>query len=206
MKSNPVVYILVAITLTSGSLVLLGYFIPPLAGPKNILLEWAVIFSAVLLMVGVVSLIQTHWQRLVDNPGQGTHSLVLLISFFLTLLVAALSGPLSDWSMWLYNNLMVPIESSLLGILAVFLVYACARMFNQRMNFYTLLFIGTILVALAGSLSIPGVDLALVKDVHDWISGAWAVAGARGILLGVALGTVATGLRVLLGADRPYGG
>jgi hypothetical protein len=30
------------------------------------------------------------------------------------------------------------------------------------------------------------------------------MAGARGILLGVALGTVATGLRVLLGIDRPY--
>jgi hypothetical protein len=32
------------------------------------------------------------------------------------------------------------------------------------------------------------------------------MAGARGILLGVALGTVATGLRILIGADRPYGG
>jgi hypothetical protein len=25
-------------------------------------------------------------------------------------------------------------------------------------------------------------------------------------LLGVALGTIATGLRILMGADRPYGG
>jgi hypothetical protein len=33
-----------------------------------------------------------------------------------------------------------------------------------------------------------------------------AVAGARGILLGVALGTIATGMRVLIGADKPYGG
>ena len=30
------------------------------------------------------------------------------------------------------------------------------------------------------------------------------LAGARGIMLGVALGTIAVGLRVLLGADRPY--
>jgi hypothetical protein len=33
-----------------------------------------------------------------------------------------------------------------------------------------------------------------------------AVAGARGVLLGVALGAIATGLRILMGVDRPYGG
>jgi prolyl-tRNA editing enzyme YbaK/EbsC (Cys-tRNA(Pro) deacylase) len=33
-----------------------------------------------------------------------------------------------------------------------------------------------------------------------------AAAGARGILLGVALGTLTTGIRILFGADRPYGG
>jgi hypothetical protein len=30
--------------------------------------------------------------------------------------------------------------------------------------------------------------------------------GARGLLIGIALGTLLTGLRVLFGADRPYGG
>jgi len=32
------------------------------------------------------------------------------------------------------------------------------------------------------------------------------VAGARGILLGVSLGVIATGVRILIGSDRPYGG
>jgi hypothetical protein len=32
-----------------------------------------------------------------------------------------------------------------------------------------------------------------------------AVGGARGILIGVALGAIVTGLRVLLAAERPYG-
>jgi hypothetical protein len=30
--------------------------------------------------------------------------------------------------------------------------------------------------------------------------------GARGILIGVSLGILTTGLRVLFGTDRPYGG
>jgi hypothetical protein len=31
-----------------------------------------------------------------------------------------------------------------------------------------------------------------------------ASGGGRGILLGMALGAAATGLRILMGADRPY--
>jgi hypothetical protein len=40
--------------------------------------------------------------------------------------------------------------------------------------------------------------------IKDWVLEVPALAGARGILLGAALGTAATGLRVLLGIDRPY--
>ncbi len=32
------------------------------------------------------------------------------------------------------------------------------------------------------------------------------VAGARGILLGVSIGAIVTGIRVLIGLDRPYNG
>jgi hypothetical protein len=32
------------------------------------------------------------------------------------------------------------------------------------------------------------------------------VAGGRGILLGIALGSLMAGLRILFGADRPYSG
>jgi hypothetical protein len=206
MKSRPFGYILVAIAIVSGAAVLVGYFFPSLAGLKGEMLDWAVIFTAVLLIVGVTSLIRSHWRKIVQNHKDRTYSLVLIFSFTLTLLVAGASGPTSTWSMWLYNNLLIPIESSLLGILAIFLLYACARLFNQRMNIYTLVFIGTVLLALLGWLVIPGVDLEVIKDASDWLSSVWAVAGVRGLLLGVALGTVATGLRILIGADRPYGG
>jgi len=205
MKSNPFVYLLVAIAIASGATVLVGYFFPSLAEIKGEMLDWAVIFTAVLLLIGVVSLVRTHWRKTMQDHNDRVYSLVLIISFILTLLVTVPSGPTSKWSMWLYNNLIIPIESSLLGILAVFLIYACARLFNQRMSIYTLVFIGTVLLAMLGWVTIPGVELEGFKDFRDWLLSVWAVAGVRGILLGVGLGTVATGLRVLIGADRPYG-
>jgi hypothetical protein len=36
----------------------------------------------------------------------------------------------------------------------------------------------------------------------QWVRDVPAVAGARGIMLGVALGTIATGLRIILGLER----
>ncbi len=42
--------------------------------------------------------------------------------------------------------------------------------------------------------------MAIAEEKVALVTGA-----ARGIVLGVALGAITTGLRVLLGADRPYG-
>lgn len=206
MKVKATAYIMAAIASASGIVVLMGYFLPSLKDFQGEILHWSMIFSAVLLLVGVISLINTHWVKIRQDQKNRPYSLVLLASFVLTVLVAAPTGPTSKWSLWLYDSLLVPIESSLLGILAITLVYACARMFNQRMSIYTLIFVGTVLLALVGAMTIPGVDLAAIKGSKDWLTGVLAVAGGRGILFGVGLGTVATALRVLIGSDRPYGG
>jgi hypothetical protein len=42
--------------------------------------------------------------------------------------------------------------------------------------------------------------------IYPWVTQVLALGGARGILIGVALGALTTGLRVLFGVDRPYGG
>jgi hypothetical protein len=55
---------------------------------------------------------------------------------------------------------------------------------------------------------IPNPSLAGTATLRDFLSAIVrvpAVAGARGLLLGIALGAIATGIRVLVGLDRPYG-
>ena len=108
--------------------------------------------------------------------------------------------------MWIFNNIQLPIESSLMALLAVILAYASARMLNRRLNLFSIVFIVTVLIVLLGTASLPFLDLPVLSELRAWIERIPAVAGSRGILLGVALGTIATGLRVLMGADRPYGG
>jgi hypothetical protein len=206
MKSGLKSYFLIGIAMISGLIVLAGYFIPFLAGIRDVLLEWSMIFVAVLLLVGVVNLVRAHWKKIQQDPANQGYSLVLVVCFSLTFLIAALFGPASSGSMWIFNNVIIPIESSLLGLLAIVLILACARMFNQRPSVFVLIFIGTVLLALIGSITLPGLDLVVFRDLRNWVSSVWAVGGMRGILLGVGLGTVAAGARILMGADRPYGG
>ena len=72
-------------------------------------------------------------------------------------------------------------------------------------SFETGLFVIFGVIVLLGQVPVGAVisngQLPIIKD---WVLDVPALAGARGILLGVALGTVATGLRVLVGIDRPY--
>ena len=79
-------------------------------------------------------------------------------------------------------------------------------MFSRRLNIFTLFFVGTILIVLIGTITIPYLDIPGLYELRSWIVKVWATAGARGILLGIALGTIATGLRILMGTDRPYSG
>jgi hypothetical protein len=151
-------------------------------------------------------LLSVHWQKITKEQEGNAYSYVLITTLILTIAVVGYFGPTADWSMWIFNHIQLPIESSLMALLAVILVYAGARLLNRRVNLLALVFLITVLFTLLGTASVPGIEIPLLSDVSGWISRVVATAGARGILFGVALGTIATGLRILIGADRPYGG
>ena len=82
-------------------------------------------------------------------------------------------------------------------------------MISKRRDVFSTVFIGSaVLVLLANSpLLIGGASglAAMFRNLGVWVAQVWATAGARGVILGVALGATATGLRIIMGVDRPYG-
>lgn len=200
--------IFAAFAVVPGIIVLLGYFLdlPVLGELRELFLQWAIILTAVSLLVGVANLLAVHWKKISTESSGWVYSIILIFSFVITVLVVGLSGPTSAWSLWIFNNIQVPIESSLMAILAVILILAVSRMFSRRLNLFTIIFILTVFMVLLGTITIPFIDFPILRELKAWISQVWAMAGARGILLGVALGTIATGLRILIGTDRPYSG
>lgn len=196
------------IAVISGLLVLLGYFFPGVFGNiQSVLIGWAIILAAFALLLGIYNLAFVHWKKARAGGTSGINSIVLLVSLGITIIAASLSGPTGSLSLWIFNTFQVPVEISLLAVLAVVLVYAAARLLTRRPKWSTILFLVTVLIVLLGSVPLFFLgEVAPLVALRGWLTQVPAVAGGRGLLLGVALGTVATGIRILMGVDRPYGG
>lgn len=201
-----------AIAIGVGVIVLAGYFFeyPRVVLLQQVLLQWSVILAAVALLVGVVNLLRVHSRKIAGRQKGWIYSVILILFLVVTIVVGLLfGGPTNSWSLWIFDNIQVPVESSLVALLAIVLAYASTRMLRRRMNLFSLIFLGTALVMLLGTAPILGVEIPGLhgpQGLRTLISQIPSVAGARGLLLGIGLGTIATGLRVLMGADRPYGG
>jgi hypothetical protein len=196
------------IAIISGLFVLLGYFFPGVfGGIQSTLIGWAIILAAFALLLGIFNLAMVHWKKASSEGPGSIYSIVLLISLIITVIIVSISGPAGFWSLWVFNTFQVPVEISLLAVLAVILVYAGARLLARRPKWNTVLFLLTVLVVLLGSVPLFFFgEITPLSAVRSWLAQVPAIAGARGLLLGVALGTVATGIRILIGVDRPYGG
>jgi hypothetical protein len=199
--------IFASIAIGAGIIVLLGYFIkiPFLLDMRAVLLQWALVLTAVTLFIGIINLFRVHLRKIRSGEKGSVYSLVLILSLLFTLVISGLFGPVANWSLWIFDSILVPIEASLMAILAVALVYAAARLFYKRANPFTLIFTATVVFILISTFTLPDFEIPGLSGLRDLITRIFLIAGARGILLGVALGTIATGLRILMGADRPYG-
>jgi hypothetical protein len=192
-------------------IVLVGYFfnLGSISLLRDLLLNWAIILAGVALMVGVINLVRMHLRK-VENKAKGSlNSIVLVCSFFLTLAIAGYFGLASDWSQWIYNSILVPIETSLIAILAIFLILTLPKMLKRRMGMESVFFIAVILFILLGYISIFGEYIPAIfgdNGLYRSIINLVAISGIRGLLIGIALGAIATGIRVIIGSDRPYGG
>jgi hypothetical protein len=197
------------IAITAGVIVLLGYFISlsGLDAFRSLLLNWAILLAGVAVLIGVGNLFSVHLQKIRQQKPGAIYSVVLLVFFIITFVIVFgvnIGGnELKILQDILLNGIMVPTEISLMALLAITLLYASVRMLRWRIDLKTILFLVTGLLVLLSTGPWPFIgEIPVVGGFIQVLS----AGGARGILIGVALGTLTTGLRILFGADRPYGG
>lgn len=200
-----------AAAVIAGFFVLLGYFIDHevIHNIRLILIRWAVLLAAVALFLGLFNLLSVHWSKVSEQVTGWPYSAILILAFLVTLILGLVFGPDNQVSLGLFNYIQLPIEASLMALLTVSLAVAGFRLVSRRRDLFSLVFVGTALLVLLGTgpWLIGGESqlYILVGQVRNWLVQVWASGGARGIVLGVALGAVLTGLRILLAVDRPYG-
>jgi len=195
-----------AIAIAAGILILGGYFFPALAGMQMLLLNWAIILTGVAALTGIFNLISVHADKVRRGEKGSIYSALLVISLVATFFLGIILRPEHSAMKSLMDGIIIPTEAALMGILTISLLYAAIRLLRRRVDVMSILFLLTAAFLLLGSATLPIGDIPVIGTLARWVTQVWVLGGVRGILIGVALGALTTGLRILFGADRPYGG
>jgi hypothetical protein len=191
-----------AIAIAVGLITLLDYFfeVPILDALGLAFRQWTIILTAFALLLGLVNLLQVHLRRIIrrDEASAG-YSVVVVLTATLVSLAGLWYGLPSDPMTWIFENMYVPLQGGFFALVAFFLATAAYRALRAR-NLETTLMLIAALVVFLGQTPILGI----MADAREWVLNVPSTAGMRGILIGVALGTLATALRLLIGLDRPY--
>lgn len=196
-----------------GLIVLIDFVgvIPSVASVAFVLVDWAATLTALGILVGLASVAATHVRRMVRRDREWGYSAVLLFGMLTVVVVGIVGIPgitvlpqnLAEEPIRRFFEIVYePLASSLLALLAFFSLSVALRSF-QRRSAEAIVIVVVALVVLVLQLplvaTVPYLDQAL-----RWVNDYAALAGARGLLIGVAIGTLVAGVRVFLGFDQPY--
>jgi len=196
-----------AITIGVGLLILANFFVRNdlLSLVQQTLLDWAIILAAIALILGVFNVIGTHLRKIRGRQSGWLYSIFLLAAMGAVIIVGLADprGPASPVVSWIFQYVQIPLEATIFSLLAFFVASAAYRAFRVRsVDSFIMLVVG--LIVLLGQVPIGAAIWGKLASAKDWLLSYPSTGGARGIILGAALGAVLTGLRVLLGVDRPH--
>jgi hypothetical protein len=168
------------------------------------LIDWMLIVSAASFLMGGVSVFLVNLRKARPPAPGWPYAAVLVISLvgvaFLGILGGVGEGTLFDW---LFQNMQVPMQSTMFALLAFYISSAAYRAFRMRSAQATVLLVAAAVVML-GNVPLGRVISPHIPAFSAWILGGISLAAQRGLIIGVALGAVATALRVLAGIERSY--
>lgn len=211
--------LLAAITIPLALITLLGLeplgLLPPeinaAAGTiSRLLLDIVAITAAFAVFAGVINLLRVHVTN-VRRGRVGLYSLLTILTFVLVIVlhlverfsVITVEGtPNPILTLTAMDSIQVSIESALAGMVFFFLVYAAFRLMRKRVTLWSVLFVTTAVIVLIGYSPLPGLEF--LSGFREWLLRVPVAAGTRGLLIGIALGTVAVSIRVLTGQDRTF--
>lgn len=216
MRRHRLAYFLATVIAISMALVtLIGLVTPQGSAPSNLavfLVSIVTVVLAIAVLLGLLNLFAVHVSRLRATEHGWPYSLVALLTAVAVIVLRILDraaiwrGDLEGEmiSTRVFEAVQVSLESALAALLVFFLVYAAYRLMRREVSIWSTIFILSMIVVLLGW--IPATRFDKVGELRDWIVEVPVSAGARGILIGVGLGTVMVGIRVLTGQDRSIRG
>lgn len=173
------------------------------------------VLSSFAVVLALGSLVRVHSDKIRRRRRNWQYSWLLLIAFAVSAIIGLFGGVAADGILptmvgsfsfdiqTLYENIVIPLASSMFALLAFFMASAAYRAFRVRSMEATLLLTAAFIVMI-GVLPIGYSISKYLPAFVQWILNVPNVAGQRGIVLGIALGVVATSLKIILGIERAW--
>ncbi len=203
------------VTAAVGLFMILSFFVPHqvVSVPADFLQQSAVIVVAFGIVLGGANLLRLNLQSVVKRQAGWPYRLVLIAGLLATVLIGLIEGrdfqAAGTRSTWIYDEVYSPMSSAMFALLAFFIASAAFRAFRIRTVEAGLLALAAFLVML-GRVPLGNALTAALPEglrlgpIAEWILRVPQNAANRAILIGAALGVMATGLRVILGIERSY--
>jgi hypothetical protein len=202
------------LTLVVGFFMVLGPFIPArhFTTARTGFEGWAIIITAFAAVLGVANIARLSVLRISRRERDWPYHLPLLAGL-VVMMALAIGGSAGKAPLFgiqegtlfndFYNHVYVPMQGTMFALLAFYIASAAFRAFRIRSFDASLLAVAAVLVML-GRVPIGTVIWDELPRVADWIMNIPNNAAKRAILIGAALGAIATGLKVILGLERNY--
>ena len=212
----------------TGTLIIISNYVPHT--PFNQILEgassWYNIIAGFTLVIGVASLIRSHYRKVkIGKQGWG-YSLVMFIMMVITAVFGILP---SSWSplfgkesgsvfMWIFDNVNTAAAATVFSLLAFYIASAAYRAFRVRTVDATIMLVTALIVMIGRTPLGDWLSKQVTSDLNSPLAyfrldkltlfflNYPTVAAKRAIFLGLALAMASTALRVILGIERTYMG
>ncbi len=198
-----------------GLFMILSFFVPHqlVSVPADFLQSCAVIVVAFGYVLGGANALRVNLEGVYRRQPGWPYKIVLIVSLLVMVVVGAVEGrgfqEAHTRFTWLYNYLFSPMSATMFALLAFFIASAAFRAFRIRSLEAGLLAVAAILVMVGrvpiGDWLTQGLPAGWrLGAIQEWIMDNPQNSAKRAILIGAALGVMATGLRVILGLERSY--
>ena len=170
----------------------------------SMIYKWIIVLMAFALVLAIGNLIRHHGNKILHRKEDWRYSIVTLAGM-VAMAVVGLGWGIGAESLYqkLFLNVMAPLGGTMFALLAYYMASAAYRAFRARSLEATLL-LASAFIVMIGFMPFGQYLHPRFPAFAEGIMTVPNMASQRGILLGVAFGSIATALKIILGIERSW--